>query len=1162
MSERPRSILIIGSGPVVIGQAAEFDYAGTQACRALREEGIRTILLNSNPATIMTDPGVADVVYLEPLTVASVERILEIERPDGILASLGGQTGLNLVMDVARAGVLERTGTRILGTPIEAIEMAEDRERFRDLLDSIGQPYAPSFIVEGRTEVERAAASERAFEDIGLPAIVRPAFTLGGTGGGIVETRAAFDERVRAGLRLSPIGQVMVEQYLTGWQEIEYEVMRDAADTCIAVCSMENVDPLGVHTGDSIVVAPVQTLPDPVHQRLRTAALDIIRALGVEGGCNVQFALSPDSSEYAVIEVNPRVSRSSALASKATGYPIARVAAQIAIGRRLDEIPNAITGTTVAAFEPALDYVVVKLPRFPFDKFPGADRGLGSQMKATGEVMAIERTFGSALNKALRGLEQAGAGFLAEDRAWRPTLDVLAGWAAGIRGGEHAAIPERTIRHEEAFADVLMSADGLVVDGGPQARPASRATLMARFLAPSDSRLWRVLALLRRGVAAADIQRVTGIAPWFLSEMERLAELERRMRAEGQQLSDGLLVSAKRASFSDRDIGALTGLGAAAVRAHRHDLGLRPGFAMVDTCAAEFAAETPYFYATYAAAGSPPEALPVARPAALIIGSGPVRIGQGIEFDYCAVQAAQTLREDGGAAVMINSNPETVSTDFDASSRLYFEPLDDESVLEVIAAETPEGEEPLPALIGFGGQTPLNLAPMLEAAGVRLPGIDSEAIDRTEERTRFAGMVDALGIPQPRGGMATSLDEAAAVADAIGYPVLLRPSFVIGGLAIDFCYGPHDLARQLAAATIVTEDRPVRIDAYLEGLEVDIDAVTDGTDVLIPGLMEHVERAGVHSGDSTAFFPPQQLSRADQGLIVDAMRRICLEIGVRGLVNAQFIVRDDGVYILEVNPRASRTVPFISKVTGVPLVALATRVAGGSSLAELGWADGLLPEPPFVAVKAPVFSTAKLRGVDPSLGPGMQSTGEVIGVHEDARVALAKALLSAALRPPLPGPEGAAALISVAPRDEARVGELGAALAAAGYRFVATPGTAAALRTHGHEVSEVALVGDHDSELPGVLEVIASGEVAIIINTPMPRAGAILDAAAIRHAAIAEGILCMTTMDSAIAAAHSLEPAAQARIGDVRSLDAWLGRADQRRADQRRPDQGGAPLPR
>ncbi len=936
--ERPRSILILGSGPVIIGQAAEFDYAGTQACRALREEGIRTILLNSNPATIMTDPGVADVVYLEPLSVASVERILDIERPDGLLASLGGQTGLNLAMEISRAGILTRTGTRLLGTPIAAIEMAEDRERFRDLLDSIVQPYAPSAIVAGTTEAERAAATARALADIGLPAIVRPAFTLGGTGGGIVATPEAYEERVRAGLRLSPIGQVMVERYLAGWQEIEYEVMRDAADTCIAVCSMENVDPLGVHTGDSIVVAPVQTLPDPVHQRLRTAALDIIRALGVEGGCNVQFALSPDAADYAVIEVNPRVSRSSALASKATGYPIARVAAQIAIGRRLDEIPNAITGTTVAAFEPALDYVVVKLPRFPFDKFPGAERTLGSQMKATGEVMAIDRTFGAALNKALRGLEQAGAGFLAEDPAWRRTVDVLAGWATSGRDGEPAPIPSATDRGDERLGEFLVDGSGLISEDVDEARPTDRAGLLLRFLQPSDSRLWRSLALLRRGVPAGELQRVTGIAPWFLSEMERLADLERRLHDAGVGLSDDLLVSAKRASFSDRDIGSLTGLGESEVRRRRHAVGLRPGYAMVDTCAAEFAAETPYFYATYAAAGCEPEAAPVPRPAALVIGSGPVRIGQGIEFDYCAVQAAQTLRADGQAAVMINSNPETVSTDFDASSRLYFEPLDAESVLEVIDAESLGGEGLLPALVQFGGQTPLNLASALAAAGVPLPGIDLDAIERTEERTRFAQMVDQLGIPQPRGGMATSLAEALAVAEEVGYPVLVRPSFVIGGLAIDFCHGPGDLERQLATATLVSEERPVRIDAYLEGLEVDIDAVTDGRDVLIPGLMAHVERAGVHSGDSVAVFPPQQLSAADQALIVTAMRRICLEVGVRGLVNAQFIVRDDGVYVLEVNPRASRTVPFLSKVTGVPMVALATRVgtgrhAGGAGLA-------------------------------------------------------------------------------------------------------------------------------------------------------------------------------------------------------------------------------------
>jgi carbamoyl-phosphate synthase large subunit len=1144
VSGRPSSVLIIGSGPVVIGQAAEFDYAGTQACRALREEGVRTILLNSNPATIMTDPGVADAVYLEPLTVATVERILERERPDGVLAGLGGQTGLNLAMEVARAGLLERHGARLLGTPVEAIEMAEDRQAFRDLLDRIGQPYAASEIVEGATEPERLAVAERALASIGLPAVIRPAFTLGGTGGGIVGTEAAYWERVRAGLRLSPIGQVMVERCLVGWQEIEYEVMRDADDTCIAVCSMENVDPLGVHTGDSIVVAPVQTLPDIVHQRLRSAALAIIRALGVEGGCNVQFALSPDATQYAVIEVNPRVSRSSALASKATGYPIARVAAQIAIGRRLAEIPNAITGTTVAAFEPALDYVVVKLPRFPFDKFPTADRSLGSQMKATGEVMAIDRTFGAALNKALRGLEQAGAGFLAEDPAWGATLDVLAGWAAGGRGEEREPVPDVPLARPDLLGEVYVGPDGLVCADHANAVAASRPILLRRFLQPSDSRLWRLLALLRRGVPSAELQRATGIAPWFLGEMERLGDLAHRMGEEGRDLSDGLLVAAKRAAFSDRDIGQLSGIEPAAVTSRRHALGLRPGFAMVDTCAAEFAAETPYFYATYAAAGSEPEAPPVERPGALVIGSGPVRIGQGIEFDYCAVQAAQTLRASGASAVMVNSNPETVSTDFDASSRLYFEPLDAESVLEVVAAESPPGTEPLPALVQFGGQTPLNLAASLHRAGVPLAGLSMEAIELAEERSRFAGLVERLGIPQPEGGIATSLEEALAVAERVGYPVLVRPSFVIGGLAIDFCYGPGDLARQLLAATVVSEDRPVRIDAYLEGLEVDVDAVCDGERVLIPGLMEHVERAGVHSGDSVAVFPPQHLSPGDQELIVDAMRRVCLALGVRGLVNAQFIVREDGVFLLEVNPRASRTVPFLSKVTGVPMIELATRVAfHRESLESLGWPDGLLAAPGIVAVKAPVFSTAKLRGVDPTLGPGMQSTGEVIGLHRDADAAMAKALLAASLRPPTPGPDGALALLVIAERDHAQLPGLAASLAAAGYRFAATRETAGRLRREGFVTEEVASLGATSPNLPGILDVIARHDLRLVVDTPAARSGAILEAAAIRHAAIAEGILCLTSMDTALAAARSLDPAVQASVVDVRPLDTWLAPA-------------------
>ena len=707
---KPKSALIIGSGPVVIGQAAEFDYAGTQACRALRAEGVRTILVNSNPATIMTDAEVADAVYLEPLTVEAIEQVIIKERPEGLLAGLGGQTGLNLSVALAKAGILEKYNVRLIGTPLEAIEMAEDRELFRDLLTRIGQPYAPSCIVGGDTEEDRDRSAREALAEIGLPAIIRPAFTMGGSGGGIVETEDAYWERTHAGLRLSPIHQVMIERCLVGWQEIEYEVMRDADDTCIAVCSMENVDPLGVHTGDSIVVAPVQTLPDPVHQRLRSAALAIIRALGVEGGCNVQFALSPDYADYAVIEVNPRVSRSSALASKATGYPIARVAAQIAAGRRLAEIPNVVTGTTVAAFEPALDYVVVKLPRFPFDKFPTADRTLGSQMKATGEVMAIDRTFGSALNKALRGLEQAGAGWLAENAGWNATLEYLM---------------------EPAAAQPIVNIDGggLMCEARAHAERAAYPLVLKRFLAPSDSRFWRILALLRRGMPAETIRGATGITSWFLSEFQRAIELERDVRAAGKRFVDAanpasaeLLATAKRAGFGDRELATMAAVSAEDVRLARMQLGLVPGYAMVDTCAAEFAAETPYFYATYAASGSEPELPPVARPAALVIGSGPVRIGQGIEFDYCAVHAAAELRAQGWQAVMINSNPETVSTDFDASSRLYFEPLDPESVRSVIENESPAGAEGQPAMpllgafVQFGGQTPLNLAEPLSQA--------------------------------------------------------------------------------------------------------------------------------------------------------------------------------------------------------------------------------------------------------------------------------------------------------------------------------------------------------------------------------------------------------------------------------------------------------------
>ena len=1239
---KPKSVLILGSGPVVIGQAAEFDYAGTQACRALRAEGVRTVLVNSNPATIMTDPTVADVVYLEPLTVDAIEAVIARERPEGLLAGLGGQTALNLAMALAEAGVLERHGVRLLGTPLEAIRMAEDREAFRDLLDRIDQPYAPSAIVEGADEPARLASADAALAEIGLPAIIRPAFTLGGTGGGIVETEATYRERVRSGLRSSPIHQVMVEQCLVGWQEVEYEVMRDADDTCIAVCSMENVDPLGVHTGDSIVVAPVQTLTDSVHQRLRSAALAIIRALGVEGGCNVQFALSPDSTEYAVIEVNPRVSRSSALASKATGYPIARVAAQIAAGRTLAEIPNVVTGTTVAAFEPALDYVVVKLPRFPFDKFPAADRRLGSQMKATGEVMAIDRTFGAALNKALRGLEQAGAGPLGEDASWQPTFDYLSAvYAVGDPGGGAAGALDMPDPLDVAEDGVIRWIDerGEACESTRFAQRSAAPIVLRQFLEPSDSRLWRVLGLLRRGVPQDVVRAATGISPWFLAEMGRNIALERDVRAMGPRLADAadpeaatLLATAKRAAFADRDLAGLAGVEEAELRAARRALGLAPGYAMVDTCAAEFAAETPYFYSTYASAGSPPEAPPVPRPGALVIGSGPVRIGQGIEFDYCAVQAADVLRREGWSAVMVNSNPETVSTDFDASTRLYFEPLDVESVEGILEFEggplsagavtagavtarpstagaiTSIGDEapritpgadpsggpgadpsrgtdtgagagtregavasatssadaaslitnggefvrqardraepgsPLPAVVAFGGQTPLNLAGPLVALGVPLLGSDMEAINQAEERTRFSALLDRLGIPQPEGGMAELVEESLTLAERIGYPVIVRPSFVIGGLAIDFAYSAEDLVRHLAAAAVVDPDRPVRIDRFLEGIEVDIDAVSDGERVLIPGLLEHVERAGVHSGDSIAVFPPQHVSDGDQALIVGTMERICLALGARGLVNAQFIVREDGVYLIEVNPRASRTVPFVSKVTGVPMVELAVRISLGATLGDLGWPDGLLPEPSFVAVKAPAFSTAKLKGVDPSVGPFMQSTGEVIGIAEDPRVAMAKALTGASLIPPRPGDgEPPMALLSIADRDKGGLLDLATALVRAGYRLAATAGTRAALEAAGLTADPVAKLGAAPvGDEAGILGLIAGGRVRLVVNTPTPRSGAVRDAAEIRHAAIAEGILCLTAIETGVAAAEALDPALAAGISTVRPITDWV----------------------
>src|SRR5579884_3956154 len=925
-----QKVLVIGSGPIIIGQAAEFDYAGTQACKALRDEGVQTVLINSNPATIMTDPGIADIVYIEPLTADVIERIIARERPDGILPTLGGQTGLNLAVELAEAGVLDRYDVRLLGTPLETIRNAEDRELFKRLLQSIGEPVPPSETVHSLEEAEILRRK------MPLPLIIRPAFTLGGTGGGIARTEEEYRRIVSRGLQASPIHQVLIERSVQGWKELEYEVMRDAADTCITVCNMENIDPMGVHTGDSIVVAPSQTLTDKEHQMLRSAALRIIRALGIEGGCNIQFALDPKSRDYYVIEVNPRVSRSSALASKATGYPIARVAAKIAIGRRLDEIPNAVTKKTVAAFEPALDYCVVKIPRWPFDKFASGDRTLGTQMKATGEVMAIDRCFEAALQKAVRSLEIGGRSLSWESPTW-----------AGPVGDQLWDLIER----------------------------------------PNDLRLWAIMAALRRDVDPDEIHRRSSIDPWFIRRMQRLVTMERRLLSE--KLTPELLREAKRLGFSDVQVGTLADLLPEQVRQTREEWRIKPVYKMVDTCAAEFEASTPYFYSTYEQEN---EAEPQSGDAALVIGSGPIRIGQGIEFDYCSVHSAWGLQEAGVRALLVNSNPETVSTDFDTSDRLYFEPLDEESVRNILDNE---GLAQTPVIAQFGGQTAINLAEPLARANARIIGSDVEAIDLAEDRHRFEDFLAHLGIPQPPGGAVTRVEDALVVAENIGYPVLVRPSYVLGGRAMEIVYNADELVRYISAATEVSQKRPILVDKYLEGREVEVDAVCDGQDVLIPGIMEHIERAGVHSGDSIAIYPAQSLTAEEERTLVDYTIRIGLGLNVRGLMNVQFVIFQDQVYVLEVNPRASRTVPFLSKVTGVPMVRLATWIALGRRLRDQGYTTGLWPKQKLVAIKAPVFSMSKLIDVDTYLGPEMKSTGEVMGIDFTYRAALNKALIAA-----------------------------------------------------------------------------------------------------------------------------------------------------------------------
>jgi len=1063
-----RKVLVIGSGPIVIGQAAEFDYAGTQACRALKEEGIQVVLVNSNPATIMTDANIADRVYIEPLTPEFLEEIIAKERPDGVLATLGGQAGLNLAFKLAERGIFEKYNAELLGTSIEAIKKAEDRELFKETMQAIGEPIPESTIVE---DIQSAQEFAR---EIGFPLIVRPAYTMGGTGGGIATTDEELVDIVTRGLKYSLIGQVLIERSVAGWKEIEYEVMRDANDNCITVCNMENFDPVGIHTGDSIVVAPSQTLTDYEYQMLRSASLRIIRELGIEGGCNAQYALDPHSNQYYVIEVNPRVSRSSALASKATGYPIAKVATKIAIGYHLDEIINAVTQKTMACFEPTLDYVVVKFPRWPFDKFIFADRILGTQMKATGEVMSIDRTFEGALLKAVRSLEI---------------------------GLHRLHIPEIAKLSTEA--------------------------VRANLKLANDERLFVVAEALRRKIDVKDIHDVTGIDYWFLDKIQNVVNMEDRLKVE--ELSAALMTAAKKIGFADKTIAEITGKTTEDIRTLRKTQQVVPCYKMVDTCAAEFEAATPYYYSTYA---QEDEVTISNKRKVMVLGSGPIRIGQGVEFDYCSVHSVWALREMGLESIIVNNNPETVSTDFDTSDRLYFEPLTPEDVLNIIDKEQPEG-----VIVQFGGQTAINLAGPLSKAGVKVFGTSVENIDKAEDREKFDALLEEIGIPRPQGATVTNGVDAVIEATKIGYPMVVRPSYVLGGRAMEIVYSEAELKDYMTRAVKASPEHPVLVDRYMQGTEVEVDAISDGKDVLIPGIMEHVERAGVHSGDSIAVYPTQTLSANVIDTIVDYTKRLAIGLNVKGLLNIQYVVVDDVVYVIEVNPRSSRTIPFLSKVTNVPMVNVATRIALGETLKSLGYKPGLMPPKPYIAVKAPVFSFAKMLQVDISLGPEMKSTGEVMGTDYHYARALYKALTAAGMNVPSQG----TVLFTVANKDKTEAGELAKGFADLGYSLVATAGTAQYLQSLGLSVDTVQKVHEHKAD---IIQMIKTGKINMVINTLTHGKEPERDGFKIRRATVEHAIPCLTSMDTAKEVLHVLNFMRERRLVYALALQDYVGGGD------------------